>query len=81
MSVIEMIFWDYLDRSFRVKPDSSVDRGNSARLREFEESFAMSDEQAERFEQFLFGICCDYQRTAFSDGFKLAFVLMFEAVG
>lgn len=81
MSIIEKIFWDYQERNFRVCPDLRKDRERSARMREFEKSFAMSAEQAERFEQFLYETVCDYQQSAFSDGFRTAFDLMTEVVG
>lgn len=81
MSIIDAIFHDYMERCFSLKPNLGEDREKSARMREFEKSFAMSGEQAEMFEQFLFEICYDYQQLAFSDGFKLAFDLMAEVVG
>ena len=81
MSIIEKIFWDYQEGRFRVEPDHSKDRDRSARMREFEKSFAMSAEQAEKFEQFLYETVCDYQQLAFADGFRTAFDLMTEVVG
>lgn len=81
MSVIETIFEDHLERKLRVKPDLAIDREKSARMSRFEKEFSMSEEEAEKFEQLFFEICCDYQLAGFSDGFKTAFDLMFEVAG
>ena len=78
MSVIDIIFEEQQERKLRVKPDLNRDRERSAKMSRFEKEFAMTAEQVERFEQFFFELCTDYQQTAFADGFKTAFDLMFE---
>ncbi|MDE7228874.1 MAG: hypothetical protein K2N56_00205 [Oscillospiraceae bacterium] len=81
MSIIEKIFLEYLDGNFRVKPDIRLDRERWAKIRKFKESLALSENQAEKFDQLLFEICCDYQQPAFLDGFRTAFDLMLEVIG
>lgn len=78
MSIIYKIFEDYLERNFRVTPDLSEERKRGKKMSKLEESFALSKEQKEEFEQFMFETCCDYQQSAFFDGFKVAVDLMFE---
>ena len=78
MSIIYKIYEDYLEREFRVKPDLSEDRKRGKKMRKLEESLALSKEQKEKFEQFMFETCCDYEQSAFFNGFKLACDLFFE---
>lgn len=81
MSVMKTIFEDYLERRLRASPDLNVDREKSARMGKLEKDLSMSEEQKEKFEQLFFEMCGDYQQTAFSDGFRTAFDLMYEVVG